>query len=132
MENGVLKLVSYGAFEDETVDDSDQAIDSFIEAYFEAYFDSAGVQREQENGSGQLEDETIWRLYTFGLQGVRVSFLIIANQNDDGAFVVTSLTANTSVFADTITEAQNDFVLNETTRMFEGLNPSEVTQGLPT
>lgn len=127
MENAVLKLVSYGQFEDETVEDTDQAIDVFTESYFE----SAGADAVEENGSGELEDGTIWRLYSFDLQAVPVSLLITASEDDDAGFVVTTLTANTSAFEDSLTQVQEEFMLDEDGQLFQDLDEGEVTDLLP-
>ncbi len=127
MEQGILQLVSYGAFEDAEIEDTDAAIDVFTDAYFE----SAGAGAVEENGSGELEDGTIWRLYTFDLQGVQVSLLITAVEGDGDAFVVTTLTANTSAFADSLTQVQEEFTLNEDGQLFPELDEDEVTESLP-
>lgn len=128
MQNQVLKLLSYGVFQDESVEDSDGAIDVFSDAFFEG----AGAATVEENGSGELEDGTIWRMYSFDLSGTQVSFLITATQDDEGAFVVTSLTANTPVMADTITQVQDEFSVDGEGQLLEGVDPAEVTQGLST
>lgn len=133
MENGVLKLVSYGEFvggdAPQTLEgeNSDQAIDTFTEAYFER----AGAEAVEENGSGELEDGTIWRVYTFDLQGIDVSLLIAAVERDDDAFVVTTLTANTSAFEDSLTQVQDEFTLNEDGQLFQDIDKAEVIESLP-
>ncbi len=127
MEQGVLQLVSYGAFEDAEIEDPDSAIDMFTDAYFE----SAGAGTVEENGSGELEDGTIWRLYTFDLQAVQVSLLITAVEGEDDAFVVTTLTANTSAFEDSLTQVQDEFTLNEDGQLFQDIDEEEVIESLP-
>jgi len=128
MQDQVLKLVSYGVFQDETVADPGEAIDVFSDAFFEG----AGAETVQENGSGELEDGTIWRMYSFDLQGTGVSFLITATQDDEGAYVVTSLTANTPVMEETITQVQEEFTIDGDGQFFEGVDAADVTQGLST
>jgi hypothetical protein len=127
IERGILQLVSYGAFEDELIEDPDAAIDVFTEAYFE----SAGAGTVEEYGNGELDDGTIWRLFTFDLQGVQVSLLITAVEGEDDAFVVTTLTANTSAFEDSVTQVQEEFTLNEDGQLFPDLDEEEVTESLP-
>ncbi len=127
MENQVLKLVSYGSFEDETVEGTGEAIDVFAQSYFE----SAGAEAVDESGTGELEDGAIWRLYSFELEGVPVTFLISAEQDDEGAFVLTTLTANTSAFAESLTQVREEFTLNEDGQLFEELDEAEVIETIP-
>jgi hypothetical protein len=50
IEQGILQLVSYGAFEDELIEDPDAAIDVFTEAHFE----SAGAGTVEETATASL------------------------------------------------------------------------------
>lgn len=125
IENMVLQLLSYGVIEDVSIEDAEQVIDTTVASLRET------VESVEENGSGQLDDGTVWRIYTFELQGLQVSLLLTVDQGDDGAFMVTSLIANTSALADAISQVQEDFILNEDGQFFEGLDAAEITEGLP-
>ncbi len=125
-ENGSIKLATYGEFADDTVDDSSAALETFSSSFFEG----AGAQSVTEAGSGTLENGAVWKIYTFDLQGLQLTFLATVSETADGAFVVTTLTGNTDQFPATIEQAQQEITLNGEPIYLAGVDAQEVTSGL--
>ncbi len=125
-ETGSIKLATYGEFMDSTVAGPSQALDVFADSFFTG----AGATAITEAGSGDLEQGGVWKVYTFDLQGLKLTFLVTANQNSAGAFVVTTLTGNTERFASTIEQAQQEITLNGERAFFQGVDPVAVTASI--
>ncbi len=125
-ESGSIKLATYGEFEDETVEDSSAALETFATSFFEG----AGAESVVEAGSGTLENGAVWKIYTFDLQGLQLTFLATVSETADGAYVVTTLTGNTDQFSATIEQAQQDITLNGEPIYLNGVDAQEVTSGL--
>lgn len=122
---GSLKLATYGEFADETVDSPEAALETFVESFFAG----AGVDGVQEIGSGELEDGAVWRLFSFNLQGLQLSMLITVNEVNDNEFVVSTLTANTDDFEETIAQAQEEIMLDGEPAFLAGVDNVAVTVG---
>ncbi len=125
-ETGSIKLATYGEFNDDTVDTPSDALDTFATAFFEG----AGAESVVEAGSGELENGAVWKIYTFDLQGLQLTFLATVTETADGAYVVTTLTGNTDQFSATIEQAQQEITLNGEPIYLDGVNAQEVTSGL--
>lgn len=125
-EAGNIKLATYGEFQDESVDTAQAA----LEAFAKAFFDGAGAESVVEAGSGELDNGTVWKIYTFDLQGLQLTFLATVSQNSDGAYVVSTLTGNTDQFSATIDQAQQEITLNGEPVFLEGVDAQQVTGGL--
>lgn len=121
-----LQLASYGVFADKSVEDADAALRTFTDAFFQ----SAGAEAIQESGSGELEDGAIWKVYSFDLQGLQLSLVVKVSQTDNGEFVVSTLTANTESFADSISAAQEEIMLDGEPTFLDGIDPQEATANL--
>lgn len=127
---GSLLLASYGEFADTTVNTNEEALESFTTAFFE----SAGASNMTEVGTGTLDDGTLWKHYTFDLQGIPLSLLITVNQSSPNQFVVATLTGNTETFGTSLTQAQQEILLNGQPGFLAGIAPEmlEETAGSPT
>jgi hypothetical protein len=123
---GSIKLATYGEFEDDTVETSSDALDTFANAFFEG----AGAESVVEAGSGELENGAVWKVYTFDLQGLQLTFLATVSETADGAYVVSTLTGNTDQFSATIEQAQQEITLNGQPIYLDGVDAQEVTSGL--
>lgn len=123
---GTLKLATYGEFADDSVDTAEDALDTFTTAFFEG----AGVETVQETGSGELDNGAMWKMFSFDLQGLQLSLLITVNEASEGEFVVSTLTSNTDQFADSLSQAQEEIMLNGEPTFLEGVEASEITGGL--
>lgn len=124
--NGSIKLATYGEFEDESVENPGDALDTFATAFFEG----AGADMVVESGSGELENGAVWKIYSFNLQGLQLSFLATVSETADGAYVVTTLTGNTDQFSATIEQAQEEIMLNGESIYLDGVDAMQVTSGL--
>jgi hypothetical protein len=124
--SGSIKLATYGEFEDESVDNPGDALDTFATAFF----DGAGAESVLEAGSGELENGAVWKIYTFDLQGLQLTFLATVSETADGAYVVTTLTGNTDQFPATIGQAQEEITLNGEPIYLDGVDAQQVTSGL--
>ena len=122
---GSLKLATYGEFADDSVDSAEAALQTFTESFFVG----AGVDGVQQVGSGELEDGTVWSLFSFGLQGLELSMLITVNEVSDNEFVVSTLTANTDNFEETIAQAQEEIMLDGEPAFLAGIDNIAVTVG---
>jgi hypothetical protein len=123
---GTIKLATYGEFDDESVKDSQAALDAFAQAFFKG----AGAESVVEAGSGELDNGAVWKIYTFDLQGLQLTFLATVSQNSDGAYVVSTLTGNTDEFSATIGQAQDEVTLNGEPTFLDGVDAQQVTSGL--
>lgn len=123
---GSIKLATYGEFTDDTVEDSSDALETFASSFFSG----AGAQSVVEAGSGTLENGAVWKIYTFDLQGLQLTFLATVSETADGAFIVTTLTGNTDQFPATIEQAQQEITLNGEPIYLDGVDAQEVTSGL--
>ena len=121
-----IKLATYGEFADESVDSPEDALDTFATAFFEG----AGAEGVVEGGSGELDNGAVWKVSTFNLQGLDLSILLTVSENSDGEYVVTTLTGNTDGFADTITQAQEEIMLDGEPTFLDGVDATEVAGGL--
>lgn len=128
-----VKILTHGMLEDESVSNTTEAIDLFAELFLEG----ASALGVQQSNTGELENGATWSVYTLtpsasdDLQGQSVASLISASQNDDGAYVVTSLTSTTDVFETSITQVQNDFTIDGEGQLFEGIDAAEAAADLP-
>lgn len=121
---GTLKFASYGEFSDALAVDGNEVLEVFAEAYFE----SAGAEGVEETGAGVLDDGTIWKRYTFDLQGLDVTFLISASVSGGDTYVVTTLTTNTSAFDASLEQVQQEIMLDGEPDFLAGIDadmPSE-------
>jgi hypothetical protein len=124
--SGTIKLATYGEFEDKTVDNPGDALDTFATAFF----DGAGAESVTEAGSGELDNGAVWKIYSFDLKGLQLTFLITVSQADNGAYVVSTLTGNTDQFPATVGQAQQEITLNGEPTFLEGVDAQQVTSGL--
>lgn len=124
---GSLKLATYGEFADDTVSDPQEALDAFTTSFFEG----AGAEASSDVSSGELDDGGIWELHTFDLEGLQLSMLISVSETDGGEYVVTTLTANSETFGDSLTVAQSDIMLNGEPTFFEGLDFEQISGAIP-
>lgn len=123
---GTLKLVTYGEFADQSVAGTGAALTTFTDAFFQG----AGATNARQIDGGTLANGSEWRLYSFNLQGLDLSIFVTGSQIANGMFVVTTVTANTTAIQQTLAEVQQDFSLNRTTPVFDGVDPIQVTVGL--
>lgn len=123
---GSLMLATYGEFADDTVDDPQGALDAFTGSFF----DSAGAQSVVMVDSGELDNGGVWELHTFDLQGLQLTMLITVSQADGGEYVVSTLTANTETFSESLTTAQTEISLNGEPTYFEGVDAEQVGTSL--
>ena len=123
---GVLKLATYGEFADDTVDSADAALTAFTDAFFQG----AGAEAVVEAGSGELDNGAVWKVFTFDLQGIKLSLLITVSEASGGEYVVSTLTGNTDQFADTISQAQAEIMLNGEPVFLDGVDAQQVTSNL--
>lgn len=125
-ETSSIKLATYGEFEDESVESPSEALDTFATAFF----DGAGAESVLEAGSGELDNGAVWKIYTFDLQGLQLTFLATVSETADGAYIVTTLTGNTDQFPATIEQAQQEITLNGEPIYLDGVDAQQVTSGL--
>jgi hypothetical protein len=121
-----IKLATYGEFADDTVESPEDALDTFATAFF----DGAGAEGVVEGGSGELDNGTTWKVYTFDLQGLNLAFLVTVSESADGEYVVTTLTGNADGFQDTVTQAQEQIMLNGEPTFLDGVDATAITGGL--
>ena len=124
--SGMLRLATYGEFADESVESPEDALETFSEAFFQG----AGAEGVVEAGSGELDNGAVWKIYTFDLQGLQLSLLITVSETSGGEYVVSTLTGNTEGFAETITQAQGEIMLNGEPTFLEGVDAQQVTSNL--
>ena len=123
---GSLMLATYGEFSDDTVGDPQEALDAFTGSFFEG----AGAQSVVDVASGELDNGGVWQLHTFDLQGLQLSLLITVSQAEGGEYIVSTLTANTETFGESLTTAQTDISLNGEPTFLEGIDAEEIGTSL--
>ena len=123
---GSLKLVSYGEFVDASVTTPAAAIDTYTQAFFQG----AGVTNATQLDGGTLANGGEWRLYRYTLQGVDLATFVSGSQNATGAFVVTTVTGNAFELMFTMIEVQEQFSINRTVSLLDGVDPILVTLSL--
>jgi hypothetical protein len=132
-EVGFVKLVTFGMLNDDSAASGAEAVGLFAELFLDGMSPNALT----ETARGEGENGTAWALYTFTpspideVQDQSFSSLISAAQDDDGAVVITSLTAPTDVFGETIQDVQNVFTLDGDDRFFEDIDVAQIVAGLP-
>lgn len=129
---GYVTLLSYGVLEQSEAADSSEAVQIFAELLLEG----ASPNALEQSASGESAGGGVWGLYAFtpsaadDIQGQSIASLIAVSENDEGAFIVTSLTSPIDLFHDAINQAQNDFRLDGDGRLFEGIDVDDVVEDL--
>lgn len=123
--SGTIKLATYGEFQDQTVTSPEQALDTFADAFF----GGAGAENVTPLNNGTLPDGTVWKSWTFDLQGLDLTFLATVSQAADGTYIVSTLTANSDAMAATIGEVQQEILLDGQPVYLAGIDPAAVTGG---
>ncbi len=132
-EVGFVKLLTYGLLGDESAATGPEAVRLFAELFLDGMSPNALTETARgEGGNG-----TAWALFTFTpspideVQDQSFSSLISAQQDDTGATVITSLTAPTDLFGETIQDVQNAFVLDGNSRFFDDIDVAQIVAELP-
>jgi len=120
---GSLSLVSYGEFLDPSILNSAAA----IETYTQAFFQGAGATNVTQLDGGVLSNGVEWRIYRFSLQGIDLATFVTGGQNAGGAWVITTVTGNASQMTLTLIDVQEQFSINKTASLLEGVDPIIVT-----
>jgi hypothetical protein len=115
---GTMELVGYGEFADSSITSVPVAIDTYMNAFLQ----SAGATNVQQLDGGSTQTGAQWKLYRFSLQGNDLATFVMASQNGTGAYVVTTVTANSSILMGTMIDVQSQFVLNGTS-LLNGVDP---------
>jgi hypothetical protein len=115
---GSIKLVSYGEVTNVTSDAG-----TAVETYAQTFLASVSAANVLQLDGGTLANGTEWRLYRFDLQGNDLAFIVTGSQSASGAFVVSTVTSNAPMLTFTLMEAQEQFTLNGTTPLFDGVDP---------
>ncbi len=115
---GVLKLVSYGEVTNVSGDAG-----TAVETYAQTFLASVSAANVVQLDGGTLANGTEWRLYRFNLQGNDLAFIVTGSQNASGSVVVSTVTSNAPMLTFTLMEAQEQFTLNGTTPLFDGVDP---------
>lgn len=123
---GTMKIITYGEFADASIVGTGAAITTFTDAFFQG----AGVTNARQVDGGFLTNGNEWRLYSFNLEGLDLSLFVTGSQNPNGMFVITTATANTVALQQTLGQVQQDFSLNRTMPVLDGVDPIQVTIGL--
>jgi hypothetical protein len=121
--SGAMELVSYGEFSDPSMTSVPGAVDAFANAFFQA----AGATGVQQIDGGVLQTGATWKVYRYNLQGNDLATFVMGSQNATGAYVITTVTANTSTLMLTMIDVQAQFSLNRTTSMLAGVDPIMTT-----
>jgi hypothetical protein len=116
---GTMELVSYGEFTDPSMTSVPVAVDTFANAFLQA----AGATNVQQVDGGVLQNGATWKVYRFSLQGNDLATFVMGSQNSAGAYVITTVTANSSILMLTMIDAQIQFSLNGTTSLLAGVDP---------
>jgi hypothetical protein len=116
---GTMELVSYGEFNDPSMTSVPGAVDAFANAFFQ----SAGAINVQQVDGGTLQNGASWKVYRYSLQGTDLSTFVMGSQNSTGAYVITTVTANSSSLMLTMIDVQTQFSLNGTTSLLAGVDP---------
>lgn len=116
---GTMELVSYGEFTDPSMTSVPVAVDTFANAFLQA----AGATNVQQVDGGVLQNGATWKVYRFNLQGNDLATFVMGSQNSAGAYVITTVTANSSILMLTMIDAQVQFSLNGTTSLLAGVDP---------
>jgi hypothetical protein len=123
---GVMKLVSYGEFTDSSVFGTSQALSAFAEGFFS----SIGTFDSRQLDGGTLTNGAEWRLYRFTYNGIDLSTFMTVSQMANGSFAVTTVTGNANMMTLTITEVQQQFSLDRSRSLLQGVDPNLVTLSL--
>lgn len=118
-----MELVSYGEFSDPSMTSVPAAVDGFANAFLQ----SAGATNVQQVDGGVLQNGATWKVYRFNLQGSDLSTFVMGSQNASGAYVITTVTANSELLMLTMIDVQAQFSLNRTTSMLAGVDPIMTT-----
>lgn len=118
-----MELVSYGEFSDPSMTSVPAAVDGFANAFLQA----AGATNVQQVDGGVLQNGATWKVYRFNLQGSDLSTFVMGSQNASGAYVITTVTANSELLMLTMIDVQAQFSLNRTTSMLAGVDPIMTT-----
>jgi hypothetical protein len=116
---GTMELVSYGEFSDPSVASVAAAVDGFANAFLQ----SAGAVGAQQVDGGILQNGATWKLYRFTLNGNDLATFVMGSQTTTGAYVITTVTANSSIMMATMIDVQAQFSLNGSTSMLAGVDP---------
>lgn len=116
---GTMELVSYGEFADPSVASVPAAVDGFANAFLQ----SAGAVGAQQVDGGTLQNGAVWKLYRFTLNGNDLATFVMGSQTSSGAYVITTVTANSSIMMATMIDVQAQFSLNGSTSMLAGVDP---------
>lgn len=115
---GELRLATYGEFADVTVNDPQGAMDAFTDSFFQ----SAGAQSVIATHSGFLQQGGVWKQYEFDLQGLALSMVITVSAAPNGEYIVSTLTANTESFEDSLAAAQSEIFLDGQPTFLSGVD----------
>jgi hypothetical protein len=132
-EIGFVKLLTFGMLMDDSLASADDAVSLFAEFFLDGMSPNALA----ETARGGTEGVAAWGLYTFtpspidDVQDQSFSSLIVAEQGEGGAFAITSLTAPTDVFAETLEAVRSDFRVDGDGRLFEGIDIAEIMADVP-
>ena len=118
-QSGTMELVSYGEFADPSVASVPAAVDAFANAFLQ----SAGAVNVQQVDGGATQNGATWKLYRFTLNGSDLATFVMGSQTSTGAYVVTTVTANSSILMVTMIDVQAQFSLNGSTSMLAGVDP---------
>jgi hypothetical protein len=116
---GTMELVSYGEFNDPSMTSVPGAVDAFANAFLQ----SAGAINVQQVDGGTLQNGASWKVYRYSLQGNDLSTFVMGSQSSTGAYVVTTVTANSSILMLTMIDVQTQFSLNRSASMLAGVDP---------
>lgn len=117
-----VRLATYAEMVDETVDGPEEALGAFADAFLS----DPGVGNAVEVESGELEDGTAWAMYTYDLDGVAVATLFAVNESEDGLFMVSSVTANVTDFAEVVAIAQEQILLDGEPAFLAGIDAAVI------
>ena len=129
---GGLKLAMYEEVSGATVASAEDALDRFTEALLE----EVSVEAVEQVDSGALDTGGAWGFYTFELQGLSLALLITVSETGggEGAYTVsslaTTLTGDPADLAATITETQEEILLDGEPTFLAGIDVAEIT-GVP-
>lgn len=121
--SGVMKLVGYTEYYDTGAATSGQAVNN----YTRTFFSSLGVFDNRQLDGGTLANGTEWQLHRFTYQGFDLSTFVTVSLMSDGSYAVTSVTGNANQMTLTLIEVQEQFSINRSKSLLDGVDPILVT-----
>ncbi|HEV2127470.1 MAG TPA: hypothetical protein VGR22_02500 [Thermomicrobiales bacterium] len=93
----------------------------------QAFVSSLGVFDARQLDGGTLNNGTEWQLHRFTYQGIDLATFVTVSLMSDGSYAVTSVTGNVDQMTLTLIEVQEQFSVNRSRSLLQGVDPILVT-----